>query len=64
MRFHGGVKGNFPDNFRFNMAANDGYLLMRFPQNEMNTNFDIVDNTEGSAPVTDQNPSLKDGVTD
>ena len=64
VRFHGGQAGNFPDKFRFNMAANDGYLLMRFPQSEMNTNFDIVDNTEGSAPVKDQNPSLKDGVTD
>ena len=64
VRFHGGQESNFPDNFRFNMASNDGYLLMRFPQSEMNTNFSIVDNTGGSQPVKDQNPSLKDGVTD
>ena len=64
VRFHGGQDSNFPDNFRFNMPATDGYLLMRFPQSEMNTNFDIVDNTGGAEPVKDQNPSLRDGVTD
>ena len=64
VRFHGGQATNFPDNFCFNMAANDGYLLMRFPQSEMNTNFDIVDNTGGSEPVKGQNPGLRDGVTD
>ena len=64
VRFHGNKENNYPPTYRFNMAANDGYLLMRFPQSEMNTNFDIVDNTEGSAPVKDQNPNLRDGVTD
>ena len=50
--------------FRFNMAANDGWLLMRFNNSELNTNFSIVDNTEGILPVMDQNPTLRDGVTD
>lgn len=65
VRFHNdGTSTNQPDNFRFNMAADDGWLLMRFPQGEMNTNFAIVDNTDGLLPVKDQNPSLRDGVTD
>ena len=37
---------------------------MRFPQGELNTNFGIVDNTGGHQPVTDENKSLRDGVTD
>lgn len=64
VRFHQGEETNQPDNFCFNMAADDGWLLMRFPQAEMNTNFAIVDNTDGSLPVKGQNGSLKDGVTD
>ena len=50
--------------FRYNMAADDGWLLMRFNNNELNTNFSIVDNTNGTLPVMDQNPGLRDGVTD
>ena len=65
VRFHDNAKStNFPDNYRFNMPADDLYLLMKFPQSELNTNFDVVDNLGGSQPVIDQNPSLKDGVTD
>lgn len=55
---------NWSPAFRFNLEANDGWLLMRFPQPEMNTNFALVDNTDGQAPVMDQNGSLRDGVTD
>ena len=50
--------------FRFNMAADDGWLLMRFSNSELNTNFSIVDNTDGNLPVMDQNGQLRDGVTD
>lgn len=50
--------------FRFNMAANDGWLLMRFSNSELNTNFSIKDNTDGELPKMDQNPTLRDGVTD
>ena len=50
--------------FRFNMAADDGWLLMRFSNSELNTNFSIVDNTNGELPKMDQNPTLRDGVTD
>jgi starch-binding outer membrane protein, SusD/RagB family len=65
VRFHDDESStNQPSNFCFNMAADDGWLLMRFPQGEMNTNYGIVDNTDGTLPVKGQNPSLRDGVTD
>ena len=64
VRFHEGKDSNEPEAFKFNMANNDGYLLMRFPQTEMNTNMGIVDNTEGTQPVPGQNGGLRDGVTD
>ena len=53
-----------PAAFRFNLAANDPWLLMRFPQAEMNTNFGIVDNTGGQLPTTGEGRDLRDGVTD
>lgn len=65
VRFHDDESStNQPSNFCFNMAADDGWLLMRFPQGELNTNYGIVDNTDGTLPVKGQNPSLRDGVTD
>ena len=65
VRFKDNAKSsNIADAFRFNMAADDGWLLMRFPQGELDTNFGIVDNTDGSLPKMDQNPGLRDGVTD
>ena len=63
VRFHDD-KGNIAAAFRFNLPADDPWLLMRFPQGELNTNFGIVDNTGGHQPVTDENPSLRDGITD
>ena len=64
VRFHGKDTSNFPDAFTFNIKNDDGWLNLRFPQSEMNTNKGIVDNTEGSQPVAGQNPDLRDGVTD
>ena len=58
VRFHSGQESNVPDAFRFNVAADDGWMLLRFPQREMNTNFAIVDNTGGNQPVAGQNPEL------
>ena len=63
VRFHDD-KGNISPAFRFNLPNDDPWLLMRFPQGELNTNFAIEDNTGGHQPVTDENPSLRDGVTD
>ena len=65
VRFLGTAEStNQPAAFRFNMAANDGWLLMKFADGEKNTNFSIEDNTAGALPVMDQNPDLRDGVTD
>ena len=64
VRFHKGKESSFPDNFQINLAKDDGWLLMRFCTDELNTNFSIVDNSEGSAPVAGQNGDLRDGVTD
>jgi len=65
VRFHADDLGEeYPEAFRFNMEAGDGWMLMRFPRSEMNTNMGIVDNTDGYQPVQDQNPDLRDGVTD
>lgn len=63
VRFHD-ENSNFPEAFRFNLKNDDGWWLLRFPQDEMDTNLAIVDNTEGTSPVQDQNPELRDGVTD
>ena len=64
VRFHEGSESNVPSAFRFNMAADDGWWLMRFTSSEKNTNLAIVDNTGGKQPVQDQLGSLRDGVTD
>lgn len=53
-----------PEAFRFNMEANDGWWLLRFCQDETNTNLAIEDNVGGALPIQDQNPNLRDGVTD
>ena len=63
VRFHDN-KSTFPEAFRFNMPADDGWWLLRFTTSELNTNFGIVDNTGGAQPVQDQYAELRDGVTD
>ena len=63
VRFHDN-KSNFPEAFRFNMPADDGWWLLRFTNSELNTNLAIVDNTGGAMPVQDQHANLRDGVTD
>ena len=55
---------NYATNFRFNMPADDPWGILRFPQTEMDTNFAVVDNEGGNQPIIDQNPDLRDGVTD
>lgn len=64
VRFHQGKTTNFPTAYQFNVAADDGWLNMRFPQSEKNNNLSIVDNEGGSLPVSGQNGNLRDGVTD
>lgn len=64
VRFQGGKKSNYPDDFRFNLTPDDGWWLLRFPQTETNNNSAVVDNSDGEVPKLDQNPDLRDGVTD
>lgn len=64
VRFHGTDTGNWPDAYCFNIAPDDGYLLLRIPQRETNANSAIVNNSGGKAPESMQNPDLTDGVTD
>lgn len=64
VRTHGDGTSNQPDAFAFNIAADDGWLNMRFPQTEMDNNIGIVDNDGGKVPVPGQNATLRDGVTD
>ncbi len=65
VRFHGsGNKGNQPDDFAFNLPADDAWLNMRFSQGELDTNHGIVDNEGSKLPTPGQNPDLRDGVTD
>lgn len=58
------VKGNQPENFAFNLPANDPWLNMRFPQGELDTNHGVVNNTGGELPKAGQYGDLRDGVTD
>ncbi|KAF5079734.1 Starch-binding associating with outer membrane [anaerobic digester metagenome] len=67
VRFKPSIQTNFPEAYKFNIASNDGWLLLRIPQRETNTNAGIpieLNNNEGSLPVTGQNSNLTDGVTD
>ena len=64
VRFHGKGTSNFPDAFQFNVAADDPWLNMRFPNTELDNNYGVVDNYGGEIPVAEQNPNLLDGVTD
>ncbi len=64
VRFHKDKPSNVPQNFRFNMAADNGWWLLRFCTDELNTNFAIVDNKGGSQPKSGESPELRDGVTD
>lgn len=64
VRFHEGKESNYPDAFQFNMPVGDGWMLMRFPQSETNTNLAIVNNSEGKVPTPGQHGDLRDGVTD
>ena len=64
VRIHDLDSSNYPDAYKFNLPAGDPWMLMRFPQQETNTNASIVNNTGGSAPTIGLNASLRDGVTD
>ena len=65
VRYKTGVESNFPDDYKFNIAATNGYLLLRIPQRETNNNLGIPlseNNNEGTQPQPGDNPGLTDGV--
>jgi hypothetical protein len=65
VRFTGSVTSNFPADFKFNIAATDGYLLLRIPQKETNNNTGIplsANNNGGSQPKPGDGAGLTDGV--
>jgi len=67
VRFNNRIATNHPEAFRFNMAATDGWLLMRIPLKEINSNLGIpesANNSDGELPQTGDGAGLTDGVTD
>ncbi len=67
VRTHGDGTTNWPDDWAFNVASDNPYLNMRFPQTEKDTNAGIVDNEGGRQPVASEAEGswdLTDGVTD
>lgn len=64
VRFTNPDTSNVPTAFMFNMTADDGWWLLRFTKTEKNNNAGIVDNVDGTIPVSGQHPELRDGVTD
>ena len=66
VRYTNSVTSNFPPNFKFNIAANNGWLLLRIPQIETNNNLGIplsLNNSGGSQPKPEDGAGLTDGVT-
>lgn len=67
VRVKSGVTTNFPDAFAFNVAADNGWLLMRIPQDETNANTGIpptANNSDGTMPKPGDGIGLTDGITD
>lgn len=67
VRFNNRIKTNFSDAYTFNIASTDGWLLLRIPQDETDTNVGIPDelnNNDGQLPKSGDGAGLTDGVTD
>ena len=66
VRFKTGVESNWPEKFKFNLRADDEWLLNRIPRDEINGNQGITDadnNGGGAIPQSGDGASLTDGVT-
>ena len=59
-----GRESNVPAAFKFNIAPDNAWLNMRFPQTEVDANHGIVDNEGGTQPQSEEGADLRDGVTD
>jgi starch-binding outer membrane protein, SusD/RagB family len=67
VRFNSRIATNSPEAFKFNLASDNGWLLLRIPQSETNSNTGIpedANNKDGSLPVSGDGAGLTDGVTD
>ncbi|MDR2839761.1 MAG: RagB/SusD family nutrient uptake outer membrane protein [Paludibacter sp.] len=64
VRFHPGADSNVPATYRFNIAASDQWILLRFVQGETTNNPAVVNNEGGTQPKQNDGASLLDGVTD
>jgi len=63
VRVVSGKESNLPTRFRFNISSNDKWLLLRFPQQEINTNPDCEQNTGSARPLEGSGLDLRDGIT-
>jgi len=59
-----GKPTNLDRTYRFNIASDDQWLLLRFPLQEINSNPDVEQNTGSNRPLEGDGIGLKDGITD
>ncbi len=64
VRFHDEKSSNLSPLFMFNVAAENPWMLLRFPSNFLEANPGVIDNNEGSQPAPLDKSELRDGVTD
>jgi len=64
VRYHPGEATNVPEDYRFNIPANDPWLLLRFVQRETTNNAGIIQNEGGTQPKSGDGATLLDGLTD
>lgn len=64
VRFVEGKESNYPDIYKFNIAADDPWMLLRFVQRETTNNVALVNNDGGKLPKQGDGAGLLDGVTD
>ena len=55
---------NYPEEYQFNIASDDPWMLLRFVQRETTNNAGIVNNEGGEEPKQGDGAGLTDGVTD
>jgi starch-binding outer membrane protein, SusD/RagB family len=66
VRFHLNETTNLPDDYKFNIASGNPWLLLRITQRAIVKNEALIDanNTGGEEPRTEDEATLTDGVTD
>lgn len=59
-----GKESNYPEDYQFNVAPDDPWMLLRFVQRETTNNAGLVNNEGGKQPKQNDGKDLRDGVTD